>query len=451
MSLGLTQRWIVRMDPRADYDGVGASACIDLCESSSDQDEREHEAPPVRVKPKAIKTEDKLASLDTVLDACADDTLLAIAVALPTVTDILRLALTSRAAAQRFLFTTTSYSSTTSPTGGSGTNGLAAAETWSIAEEAARQWLAECSEQERGWVPRHDQESWLGLMREVELLRRAAVFSRFHGLVNVSEGGARATTSIDMVSSDDGSDDDGSDDDGSERVIAMGTTVMRAGRHYAVFTLMEGAFMSLGVVRPGADLAGSMLWFGACCYRTINGFCVGGNHAAWEGMQGAVVGDSIGLLLDLDQGNMTVYKNDEWLGRLGVMVSAGLSGEYCWYVQLGGHSSVGIAPAALPRPNSAIRVVVRSGIAGAKHVVFKIMMETHLSRIMEAYTSKMQRKASQGKGMLVDSAPGSSLHLTFDGIEIKHDDKKHTAKGLGMEDGDMIDVRIVQPPSQQQD
>jgi hypothetical protein len=32
-------------------------------------------------------------------------------------------------------------------------------------------------------------------------------------------------------------------------------------------------------------------------------------------------GDRIGLLLDLDQGSMTVYKNDE---RLGVMRASGL-------------------------------------------------------------------------------------------------------------------------------
>ena len=43
-------------------------------------------------------------------------------------------------------------------------------------------------------------------------------------------------------------------------------------------------------------------------------------------------GDRIGLLLDLDQGSMTVYKNDE---RLGVMAATGLSGEYCWAVLLG--------------------------------------------------------------------------------------------------------------------
>ena len=41
-------------------------------------------------------------------------------------------------------------------------------------------------------------------------------------------------------------------------------------------------------------------------------------------------GDRIGMLLDLDQGSMTVYKNDE---RLGVMAT-GLSGEYCWALSM---------------------------------------------------------------------------------------------------------------------
>ena len=46
-------------------------------------------------------------------------------------------------------------------------------------------------------------------------------------------------------------------------------------------------------------------------------------------------GDRIGLLLDLDQGSMTVYKNDE---RLGVMAT-GLSGEYSWAVSMYRHGS----------------------------------------------------------------------------------------------------------------
>jgi hypothetical protein len=40
------------------------------------------------------------------------------------------------------------------------------------------------------------------------------------------------------------------------------------------------------------------------------------------------------MLLDLDQGTMTVYKSDE---RLGVMAT-GLSGEYSWAVALYGQT-----------------------------------------------------------------------------------------------------------------
>jgi hypothetical protein len=51
------------------------------------------------------------------------------------------------------------------------------------------------------------------------------------------------------------------------------------------------------------------------------------------------------MLLDLDQGSMTVYTNDE---RLGVM-GTGLSGEYCWAVLLYEQgASVRIEAAAAP-------------------------------------------------------------------------------------------------------
>jgi hypothetical protein len=48
-------------------------------------------------------------------------------------------------------------------------------------------------------------------------------------------------------------------------------------------------------------------------------------------MQPAKCGDTIGLLLDVDAGTLTVHKNDE---RLGVMAT-GLEGRYCWAVSLG--------------------------------------------------------------------------------------------------------------------
>ena len=52
-----------------------------------------------------------------------------------------------------------------------------------------------------------------------------------------------------------------------------------------------------------------------------------GNPFNWEGRQGARQGDRIGMLLDLDQGSMSIWKNGE---RLGVMQAEGLRGPLCW-------------------------------------------------------------------------------------------------------------------------
>jgi hypothetical protein len=263
-------------------------------------------------------------SLADALDACTDDALLAIATALPSAADLLRLALTCRAAAQRFYFTATSYHAASSG-GASGAGGAAAVaaaqrvDTWSIAEEAARRRIAGCTDQERGWVPRRGLESWLGLMWEVQSLRRgAAMFGRSHGSITLSEDGSLATRGGVL---------------GHVGYTAASKAVMRAGRHYAQFTVVSGEAMMIGVIRPGWDVVGGQDAFivdGHCFYFTRGGQRSPAPHD-WEGRQGAIEGDRIGLLLDLDQGSMTVYKNDE---RLGVMAT-GLSGEYCWAVSMG--------------------------------------------------------------------------------------------------------------------
>ena len=61
--------------------------------------------------------------------------------------------------------------------GGSG-GAAAAPELLSIMEDAARRWVSGCSEQERGWAPRCNLESWLGLMHELGMLinQAAAIY-----------------------------------------------------------------------------------------------------------------------------------------------------------------------------------------------------------------------------------------------------------------------------------
>jgi hypothetical protein len=253
------------------------------------------------------------------LTATPDEAAIIVACALTDPGDLLRLA----AACRRFFIKC--IAAPPRPTAASGGTAAAAeTEMWSITEEAARRWIADCTDQERSWVPRRGRESWLGLMWEVQVLRRGAAFGRSHAGITLSEGGSVATRSA---------------DDYYHRAVAS-KAVMRAGRHYIQFTVVSG-YMLFGVIRPGCDVEGGRDAHnvdGHCFYSTVDGHLYPRwedrwEDRNWEGMQGAMEqGDCIGLLLELDQGTMTVYKNDE---RLGVMAT-GLSGEYSWAAGLHG-------------------------------------------------------------------------------------------------------------------
>ncbi|EJK58309.1 hypothetical protein THAOC_21580 [Thalassiosira oceanica] len=64
----------------------------------------------------------------------------------------------------------------------------------------------------------------------------------------------------------------------------------------------------------------------------------------WEGNENCKTGDTIGILLNLDEGTITVYKNNH---RLGVAM-CGMSGPYCWYVRVRKDEVVAIKRGALP-------------------------------------------------------------------------------------------------------
>ena len=110
-------------------------------------------------------------------DGVTDDTLLHIARFLTNPRDLLRLQLTNKRFAAKVI------AASRVSRGGAVAAAEPAPEMLSLAEEAARLWVAGCSEQERGWVPRRDLESWLGLMHEVEVLRLPLAFGRAHGSV----------------------------------------------------------------------------------------------------------------------------------------------------------------------------------------------------------------------------------------------------------------------------
>ena len=166
-------------------------------------------------------------------DGITDDTLLHIVRFLPTAKDLLRLQLTCPRFAAKVIAAPSSVI-------GGGWAAAAVPEMLCLAEEAARRWVAGCSEQERGWVSYRTTESWLGLMHEVGVLRLPLAFGRSHADVTLSENGALATRSGAA--------------DGYYRAAAS-TVVMRSGRHFAQFTVLQGV-PTFGVVRPGWDVEG---------------------------------------------------------------------------------------------------------------------------------------------------------------------------------------------------
>ena len=123
------------------------------------------------------------------------------------------------------------------------------------------------------------------------------------------------------------------EDNNNTRTVAS-TVAMRSGCHFAHFTMVEGNDVLFGVLRPGWDMEARVNAFevdGHCFCWTRTGSCYPGKRG-WKGQQTArEQGDRIGMLLDLDQGSMTVWKNDE---KLGVMQAEGLSGQE-WSALLG--------------------------------------------------------------------------------------------------------------------
>ena len=248
-------------------------------------------------------------------DGVTDDVLLRIASFLPTARDLLRLKLTNKRFSEKII-----------AVGGA----AAAPEMLCIADEAARLWLTRCSEHERGWVRCPGLESRLGLMQEVEVFRFTR-FARAHADITLCEDGAVATRG-----------------EHGEFRAAASSGVMSSGRHFAQFTLLEGQIMFFGAIRPRWDVAGvragrPQYADGHCFYSTHNGACFPASRK-WQGMEPAKQqGDRVGMLLDLDQGSMTVYKNDVMLG-----VMQGLAGPFCWAVSAFRGTSARIESVALP-------------------------------------------------------------------------------------------------------
>ena len=120
---------------------------------------------------------------------------------------------------------------------------------------------------------------------------------------------------------------------------------MAEGRHYAEFAVVKSTLeMSVGVV-PAAD-AGRVAGLADGWYEepavhmwvSGNGYHCrqGGRSSHWEGQAGYYTGDVVGLLLDLDAGTLTAYKNGAVLGVMvpNASVKELGAGPFCWALDL---------------------------------------------------------------------------------------------------------------------
>ncbi|EJK44545.1 hypothetical protein THAOC_36906 [Thalassiosira oceanica] len=155
-----------------------------------------------------------------------------------------------------------------------------------------------------------------------------------------------------------------------EYSLAISSHIMRSGRHYASFRIKktEGNGINFGIIRPllkknnrmdfrfhpvileyfiteyesevdftirashwGDGNVNCCTYYGedgSCWWSSGEGTCNEGDRE-WSGNQSMGVDTcTMGLLLDLKAGTLTVYKNSRCLG----VMKRGLTGEYCWMV-----------------------------------------------------------------------------------------------------------------------
>jgi len=156
---------------------------------------------------------------------------------------------------------------------------------------------------------------------------------------------------------------------------AFSDKILWAGQHYVSFQLyseLHASYM-LGVMRPGqanqkARGVPTMRSFyrnfsqrlggehtnnniHCCLYNSYDAHCILSEWAdrsnkveRWDGMEGMSSDGKIGMLLDLEEGTLSVYKNGQ---KLGVM-KRGLTGPYCWVASLYQGAQVTIEQGTMP-------------------------------------------------------------------------------------------------------
>ncbi|EJK74219.1 hypothetical protein THAOC_04113 [Thalassiosira oceanica] len=230
-----------------------------------------------------------------------------------------------------------------------------------LVEEAARR-LFECaSEWERSCLRKYPDEGWIELYHHLLMLRSKLTFDQLVG-INIQHGEDRS-----IIRTVPGQRNASS--------ALCSNHVMRSGKHFAVFTGLKG-YIIIGVVRPVRIKASN---FGECALNIFHPgirrfweyllgqrtdrwtdsnvhYCslTSGGNAFWcdwasntsdmsiDGYQW--YNASTGLLLDLDEGSLSVYQNAQRVATL----KDGLSGEYCWYARVYGDDTISIERGSAP-------------------------------------------------------------------------------------------------------
>ena len=170
----------------------------------------------------------------------------------------------------------------------------------------------------------------------------------------------------------------------------MSGHVIRGGRHFVEFAVnsnAENAHAHLGIIRPvsltnaiglEANWGGGVYptnvsttyksavaeklrsqrtakWgdsnIHCCTYYCDHGRCYWADwnnqniySSEWQGREGLTRSGTIGLLLDLNEGTLSVFKN----GRLLGVLKNGLDGEYCWFVAVSSTYTIRLAKGKAP-------------------------------------------------------------------------------------------------------
>ena len=257
----------------------------------------------------------------------------------------------------------------------------------SMTNEAAGYLLRRtATEYERSVIEHGNIHSAVTMLQELERFRVPLEFERVSGVtMEYTEYATRAGITTER-----------NDDNWA---VATTYSVMKRGKHYAVFRIKGDYYnqeymgdVNVGVTRSLEGWRGKGIWPGGCfdpvhygppprriepnqptegelelesmwsliatrrterwgsgnvhccAYNYEEGDCVWSDwindkvSANWEGMDRLNGEGEIGLLLDLDEGTLTVYMNGT---RLGIMKD-GLTGEYCWYTGIANGAAVHI-------------------------------------------------------------------------------------------------------------